>query len=93
MPNIHDCVKLLNDLLKNDYDTTYKLIETRYPISKQLENSDVDVMCHVDEFNVYSLGMLGVLQGLFMSPTYRIASVFSDDGKLLRFELLSKKDD
>lgn len=87
MPTIQDCVNLLNDLLQNDYDTTFKLIETRYSISEQLQNSDVDVMCLVED-DVYTLGMLGVLQGLFMSEKERIVTVYSDDGKILKFDIL-----
>jgi hypothetical protein len=89
MPTIEDCVRLLNNLLEYDYEATYKLIETRHSISKQLEDSDVNVMCAVED-DVYTLGMLGVLQGLFGTNKERIASVFSEDGKLLRFEVLDK---
>ena len=89
MVTIEDCVKLLNDLLENDYATTHKLIETRYPISKQLEDSNVNVYCSMES----GLGMLGVLQGLFNNGWKRIVAVYSaEDESLLRFEVRNIND-
>ena len=78
----------LNRLLTLDRNLTEKLVNTRYQVSADYQNSEF----------IWSMGegagLIGVLSGLVLDTEfYRIAANYDDDEKLIGFSLLELQHD
>jgi hypothetical protein len=78
-------VAQLNRLLELDRNLLEKLIDTRYPVTKEYADSE-EFICMVDDPENPVAGLLGVLNGL-LDEGVPIAAVYDEDMKLISFVL------
>ncbi len=92
--SIDDVIVFLNELIELDKDMVVELLIKRIPCNKAIaEHPTVQVFCDVElsgqSFkNVYSVGMMGIINGLFGANRQGaglIRYVLGDEG-LIRFE-------
>lgn len=82
-------VDQLNKLLQIDRALTEKLVDTRYPVSKEYTQADEFVYMQENDQDIPHAGMIGVLNGLVLdTERYRLAANYNDDGLLIGFSLL-----
>lgn len=82
-------VEQLNKLLQIDRDLTEKLVNTRYPVSKEYTQTDEFVYMQESDKDIPNAGMIGVLNGLVLNTeTFRLAANYDDNDKLIGFSLL-----
>lgn len=78
-------IDLLNSILEAQPRVMEELISHKIEVDiSKLEDVDVVVGYKESSPGVYTLGLLGILNGLTMNN--RVAAVYNDRGKLLRFE-------
>lgn len=86
--NVEDAIDLLNEILELDPAAAHALVENRVTCNDALADH-ASVQVQADNTRL-SVGLLGVLNGLFGSNEEGwgpIAAVFDDDGEvLLRFQ-------
>lgn len=77
----------LNRALELDREAITRLFETRVPINKELDDSDVPLVAFVKNETEIELGVMGVLNGLFCETPGLMLVTQWDGETLLRFEV------
>lgn len=84
-------IQQLNKLLQLDRTLTEKLVNTRYPVSKEYVQADEFVYMHENDQDTPNAGLVGVLNGLLqLGEENRIAANYDEhDMKLIDFSLVN----
>ena len=89
--NAQDVCDLLNETLKLDYDCIKDLVNLRSNCNNDnLENHPNIMIRKFKEDEIASLGIIGLLNGLF-EANYVIGYEIDDDNKILEFKLIEKE--
>ena len=91
--SIEGTVLFLNELLELDANTVSSLFSMRLMCNEDLaDHESVQVRQLAD--NVFQVGMIGILNGLFGSDRHGWGHIAADydNGKIIRFRLLTDKD-
>lgn len=91
--SVNDCVDFLNEMLDLDRGAIDHLISQRVACNRDMANHKTVQVVEVIEDEMYMVGFLGLLNGLFGANDRNIGyicAVFDQDKKLQRFVVAGK---